>query len=405
MSPRSPCTFFTPYRKSDPGLALMSKAMPTIWDITPHTQAKHLILKEYIRAWLSIVGQKFQRVLFVDGFCGPGVYSGGEPGSPIIVIDEAASVLQGANIKPDLSFEVHCIDHDLPRIKNLEEILKGKTITDDRLRVMLPKHGEFEDEVVAVLERREKAYAQRRIVIPAFFFADPFGVKGVPMELVSRIFKVPGSELLLLFDGDGFDRVLMAWDQVSKDLLVSIFQVELNELEQIKALPTQVGRIQALRKMYVASLKEKSRANLFLSFTMYDKSDRPVYDLIFLTDNELGFEKMKEAMWKADASGEFRFSDADETQARFAFGNHVDRLWDDLTQRFGGQEVAGAVVTKFVLHETLFLSKHKTATLTKYEREDTPEHQRILVMGRKRNRKGSFPADVRIRFPKVNHER
>jgi three-Cys-motif partner protein len=69
----------------------MTDSLPTIWSITPHTQAKHAILKRYLDAWFpilsrqaAILNRKFgtvngRRILYIDGFAGPGIYTGGEP--------------------------------------------------------------------------------------------------------------------------------------------------------------------------------------------------------------------------------------------------------------------------------------------------------------------------------------
>ena len=61
----------------------------TIWPIEPHTAAKHQILRKYLDAWLPILGTYNNRMLYIDGFAGPGEYTGGEPGSPIIALEAA----------------------------------------------------------------------------------------------------------------------------------------------------------------------------------------------------------------------------------------------------------------------------------------------------------------------------
>lgn len=67
----------------------MTAPKDTIWEIEPHTQAKHEILRRYLGAWFPILGKYNQRVVYIDGFCGPGRYKGGEVGSPIIALGEA----------------------------------------------------------------------------------------------------------------------------------------------------------------------------------------------------------------------------------------------------------------------------------------------------------------------------
>ena len=61
----------------------------TIWPIEPHTCAKHQILRKYLDAWLPILGTYNKRIVYIDGFAGPGEYKGGEPGSPIIALEAA----------------------------------------------------------------------------------------------------------------------------------------------------------------------------------------------------------------------------------------------------------------------------------------------------------------------------
>ena len=60
-----------------------------VWPMEQHTRAKHEILRRYLGAWFPILaGGGFNpRLVFLDGFAGPGVYSSGEPGSPLIAIE------------------------------------------------------------------------------------------------------------------------------------------------------------------------------------------------------------------------------------------------------------------------------------------------------------------------------
>src|ERR1700687_1065137 len=67
----------------------MSKQLGTVWPLEPHTAKKHEILRRYFQAWLPIMVRWNKRVLFIDGFAGPGEYSDGEDGSPVIVLKEA----------------------------------------------------------------------------------------------------------------------------------------------------------------------------------------------------------------------------------------------------------------------------------------------------------------------------
>ena len=62
----------------------MSTPKETLWEMEPHTEVKHAILRKYLGAWFGIMGRTNPRIIYIDGFCGPGRYIGGEDGSPIL---------------------------------------------------------------------------------------------------------------------------------------------------------------------------------------------------------------------------------------------------------------------------------------------------------------------------------
>ena len=88
----------------------------TVWELEPHTAAKHEILRRYVQAWAPILSQgNFPHLVFIDGFAGPGRYSKGEEGSPIIAIK--AVIEQSYRIKAKVDF--HFIELDKDRAYHL----------------------------------------------------------------------------------------------------------------------------------------------------------------------------------------------------------------------------------------------------------------------------------------------
>jgi len=71
----------------------MAVPTDTIWELEPHTAAKHQILKLYLQPWFRIMAQSNEpRLNYIDGFCGPGRYKKGEPGSPLVALSVATPV-------------------------------------------------------------------------------------------------------------------------------------------------------------------------------------------------------------------------------------------------------------------------------------------------------------------------
>lgn len=378
----------------------MSKKLATIWPREPHTEAKHKILTAYYGAWLTIVGQKFTRTVFVDGFSGPGKYSGGEPGSPITVLREAEKVLTQSvqPLKTGLKAEHWFIEEDADRKEHLDGEIATFTFSDARLVVNAPLHGTFEQHIKTILAGLPSSSFDW---IPLLVFIDPFGAKGFSMATVEQILKRNASEVFLLLDVDGIDRLLTAWDEHNnKDIVTSIFGVPEAELLAIKNAPgDQKDRIPKLRNLFNDSLRRRKIARGILPFQMHNQTGQFLYDLVFLTNSEQGFVKMKEAMWKADSTGEFKFSDAEAAQSGLPLDfAPTDRLWNKLVVEFGGKTVSGEAVNAFVNLRTRFLQPHKTEALKKHEGH-ADAGQRITVTGRKPKGPKGFPDYVKIQFP------
>src|ERR1039458_2529045 len=101
---------------------------PILWDLEPHTAAKHRVLRAYLDAWIPVMAQQALRVhrlstepprlLLVDGFAGPGRYATGEPGSPLIMLEALLSHAAFERLG-GVSFVFLFIEHDERRVDRL----------------------------------------------------------------------------------------------------------------------------------------------------------------------------------------------------------------------------------------------------------------------------------------------
>jgi three-Cys-motif partner protein len=97
---------------------------PIIWPLDPHGKVKHLIFQRHLDAWLPIMTRSFVKLLYVDGFAGPGVYEGGEPGSPIIALRAAIFNRALKARPPDCELEFLFIEERSDRVVKLREEVK-----------------------------------------------------------------------------------------------------------------------------------------------------------------------------------------------------------------------------------------------------------------------------------------
>lgn len=364
----------------------MSDTLPTIWEGSAHTFAKHRILETYLKAWMPIMSQQSYKLgiskaelLFVDGFAGPGRYSGGERGSPILAIESVLGHSHDFAIPISLLF----IEEDKERhavLQNILEQYKKRIEESRRINSVRVEKGDCETRLNEVLDGYEKT---NRKIGPAFFFLDQSGFSDVSLELIQRVMSQPQCEVFSYLNWDHMNRFLgdkTKWPSLDRTFGGAEWRPALG-LESNE-------RSVFILKTYRTALEEKSGSKYIWHFAMCDASDKLLYWLFFCTNNLRGLELMKRAMWKVDPDGGFRFSDKDNPSQLNLFGDYQDEmLADDLTASLGEKVRTVSQVKEFVLTQTpAYLYKNALKLLLKQDRLE-------IVNPPPGRRKGTFAAD------------
>jgi three-Cys-motif partner protein len=361
----------------------------TQWPLEPHTAAKHEILRRYLNAWFPILGTYNGRVVFLDGFAGPGIYSRGEPGSPIVAL---RSLLEHSS---------------LPRLK-CEFIFWFLEPQDDRFEsleaqfeLFKQRHGGLPPNVKVKLEQTTFEAAatatvgyleqQKRRLAPTFAFIDPFGFSGAPLELLGSLLAFDHCEVFFTFIYNNVNRFLL--EEGVSHHLDTLFGTR--DYVQAGGLSGQ-SRKQFLHDLYERQLREHCGFTYVRSFEMVDRSGHTAYFLFHGTRSLTGLRAMKEAMWKVDVGGGIRFSERFAGQEVLFSRDAIDvtPLRAALLERFAGRSASIEDIEAFVLADTPFSASHyKTAVLRELEQAGVI---RVLTQ---RARRFSYPAGTRIMFP------
>ena len=149
-----------------------------IWNSSDHTRAKLAILKGYLNAWFPIFAQTWPKIVYIDGFAGPGVYAGGEEGSPVVALRAAREHSQRDKFGEIVFWFV---EQDGKRHEHLEKVLREKfpdmkNEDGDQFQYHVV-HGEFAQSVESTLDEIE---VQNQNLAPTFAFVDPFGFSNMP---------------------------------------------------------------------------------------------------------------------------------------------------------------------------------------------------------------------------------
>lgn len=365
----------------------MSTPSDTLWNIEPHTRAKHEILRRYLNAWFAILGKFNQRVVYIDGFSGPGRYKGGEKGSPVIALESAMTHYANQIIK-EATFIF--IDENQQRVDHLKSEVKA-------LRVPANFHVEIElDQFDSTLkEMLDNLDAKGAQLAPTFAFVDPFGFKGVPYDLVERLLKNQKTEVFINIMADPINRFLEHPDPNITNHITSLFGT--SEVHRI--INSKGDRIRRLRELYQIQLQKIAKYVRY--FEMKDENNRIIYYLFFATNNRIGHLKMKEAFWKVDPSTGISFSDHTNPAQPVLF--NIDPsldLEEELLRNFYGQKVKVSQVRVFIEDETPYTSSHMKDALKHMEDSDRIVIEPYQLNGKKR-RKHMFPDEVVLSFVNI----
>lgn len=266
------------------------------WDITfrPYTQLKLKILKNYLRAWATIIFSKaaehkewvtWREIWYIDCFAGRGKYHKDNQnnvvdGSPLIALECANEFQKNLKYK---GIKMNCIF-----------VENKKDVVDDLVKFCGPYKGKVNFEIYEQKDFNEViAEILNKINYhPAFFFIDPDGIKELRKESLEKIVNREGAtDILLNYIKGGVERItgLARKKQLninnsglqSPDRYIKTIKrlTDFGGLEILKNLDkTERGRLEGWTESLLKGTKLKERAVFDMPYL--HKSDN-IYYLLF----------------------------------------------------------------------------------------------------------------------------
>ncbi len=362
----------------------MPSFKPTeLWEASPHTLAKLEIVGRYLDAWFLILGSNpvNRRLVYIDGFAGPGRYTNTDKSSPIVALRAAEAALRRAGPKSGaIEYSFLFVEKKADFAKSLIDVIQNRRLpTQFKWDV---EQGSFEEKVGGLLADLKQ---QGKNLAPTFAFIDPFGATGLPFNVIAEILSYKSCEVLLNLDSDGIGRLVsaqaIAQNQAHLDVLFGdpSWRTELDPRLPIQRLSAQV------LAFYKKRLKTVAR--YAFAFAMNSREGQLNYHLVFASQHPLGLEKMKEAMKTVDQTGAYSFSDDTVGQELLPFDFDAPAIWAERMQHaLGGKWRPLADFRDYALNETPFINPK--AMLHELEGRGVVEVD--AEVGRKR---GTFPEE------------
>lgn len=363
----------------------------TLWECPLRTKAKLEILRHYLGAWFSILARKgYPHVFYVDGFCGPGQYLGGEEGSPLIAARFANSTAQkNSGFRATLIF----IDKDKNSIEHLKSLDAIKNhhpnITID-IRECI-----FADEIDEIIKKLQKHPDS-----PTFSFVDPFGFGQTPLDKIQLLMHNQSSELFVNFMCGFMNRFKEHPSQEVVDRIKGMIGTDnLNDISEAH------DPIDELCIVYEQKLKNIGAYTL--KFMMRDEMNIRDNAFFFCGRNPTGFKKIKEAMWKVDPINGNAFSahlEISRDQAQndlFGIANpETHSLSKLIYEEFSGKvDVPVKDIFKWVVENTeTYLDKHARRELENLYIKGKITNVLDPEQSFRKRRKGAWPERLLISF-------
>lgn len=315
------------------GIVLGDNNMSSFFEkMTEASEIKTKLVTKYFTAWSTIMKGRVAKLAYMDLFSGPGVYEDGTDSTPLLILNKIVA-------DPALSSRVVTLFNDADP-KSIDE-LKRRVSSLPNIENLKFKP------IISNLEIDENIANQLKEtrMIPTFGFVDPWGYKGLSVELVKALIKDWGSDCIFFFN---YNRINAALNNHKvKEHMDAIFGPE-----RVKYLQTLLpGLSKEERENLIvnelALLVSDNNKHFVLPFRFQKVSERTSHYLIFVSKNYLGYSIMKEIMYKASSEledGVANFSyiptKMKQLEILFSYSRPLDELGADLLNHFTGKTMS-----------------------------------------------------------------
>ncbi len=305
-------------------------------ETTEQSIIKSTIVAKYFWAWARVViptsKKVANRIAYIDLFAGPGRYKDGTKSTPLLVLERAIEDEDMRNMLVTI-FN----DKDRNNSHSLQSAINELPGVDKLKYKPVVESNEIGSEIV-------KKFENMRLV-PTLFFVDPWGYKGLSLQLVNSVLKDWGCDCIFFFN---YNRINMGLpNQSVEEHMNALFGKERandlrNKLESLSVEDRELVIIEELCK----ALKTYGGEFVLPFRFKNEKGARTSHHLIFVSKDFKGYEIMKDIMAKQSSEMEqgvpsFEYNPANIGQPfLFELNRPLDDLSEMLKKEFAGQKLS-----------------------------------------------------------------
>lgn len=363
------------------------------------SKIKAEIVSKYFFGWANVMLTQASKIAYVDFYSGPGVYDDGSKSTPILILDgiagktkfqQAVVMLLNDISKAATNRLTQCVDSHAA-----SKLMKLKPTVDT---------SEIQSETAEQFKKVN--------LVPTLSFIDPFGFKGLSLELIQAMIKDWGSECIFFFNYQSVNRHLS--NQHVKDHMDKLFGTARaaalrQEIQKISV--DQPGRRQQLivdNLLQAIVAETDGKYCVKFEFQSPYKS-RTSHYIVFVTKNPLGAKIMKGVMAPYGSSIEGISSFSFDPKGQDVQMNlwdkpkGLDEISQELCTKFAGQNLkVSEIVLQYCAGDNLFVESNCKKALIQLEEQGSVLAEPPLPKRRKIKGLPTMGDNVIVRFPECN---
>lgn len=351
------------------------------------------IVVKYFRAWATIMVPKTRGLLcYADLYAGEGAYAGGTPSVPLEIVEAASK-------DADLSQRLVTIfnDRDEDTVALLRQAIDSCAGVDKlthRPKVLKYEVGRDDRKILSELPARA----------PRVTFLDPFGYKGLSMDLVKALTTPPKSECIMLFNTN---RIVAAVSNKRVQETMSClfgpaaFARMRKHIDALSGLPREKAILEEVKHAF-----REQNLQFVLAFRFpKEHLTRTSHHLIHGCKHRRGYDIMKDVMQReASRVGAgavlFEYDPKNELQPRLLeHESHLGDLRRELAGTFAGRTLAMVEVYEQHHVDRPWVKRDYKQALSRMEEEGHLRAKPPRGQRRLRNGEPTFADDVVVTFP------
>jgi len=358
---------------------------------------KSNIVSKYFEAWAQVIigtqnrrakfGHFENRIAYIDLFAGPGRYEDGTKSTPVLVLEKAIKNEEMRNRLVTIFNDKNPSNTD--SLQSTIDQIPGIDTLKFKPQVNTEEVGE---EIVQMFEKM--------VLVPTFFFVDPWGYKGLSLRLVNSVIKDWGCDCVFFFN---YNRINMGLtNSVVTEHMNALFGKDRGDILRQKLIPMHPSKRELMVVEELCQALRELGASYVLPFRFRNRrGTRVSHHLIFVSKNFKGYEIMKDIMANESSSSiqgvpSFEYNPVDKRDAKrqqllFELSRPLDDLADMLLGTFAGKTLTMREIYEKHSIDRQYIPKNYKDVLKKLEQDGK--------ISTTKHRKGSFGDKVLVTFP------